>query len=38
MESWFGERAITPIANIMCVIILLFGAALALLNLTGWSL
>jgi ech hydrogenase subunit A len=38
MESWFGERALTPIANIMCVIILLFGAALALLSLTGWSL
>jgi hypothetical protein len=41
LEKLFGEAALTPVANTMCVVILLLGAALALLNLSGlggWSL
>jgi ech hydrogenase subunit A len=38
MEGWFGEKQLTPIANTMCITILIFGLALALASLGGWSL
>jgi ech hydrogenase subunit A len=38
MEEWFGERSLTPVANTMCIIILLFGLTFALISLGGWSL
>jgi ech hydrogenase subunit A len=36
LEGLFGEGALTPVANTMCVVVLLVGGILALLNLGGW--
>jgi ech hydrogenase subunit A len=38
LEGLFGEGALTPVANTMCIVILLLGVALALVSLGGWSL
>jgi ech hydrogenase subunit A len=38
MEGWFGSERLTPIANVMCITILVFGLVLALMSLGGWSL
>jgi ech hydrogenase subunit A len=38
MESWFGEGLLTPIANVMCIVILVFGAVASLVNFGGWPL
>jgi ech hydrogenase subunit A len=38
MDGWFGEKSLTPLANTMCIVILLFGIALATASLWGWSL
>jgi ech hydrogenase subunit A len=35
LDGWFGEKAVTPIANIMCAAILLIGLAFAVLNIFG---
>jgi ech hydrogenase subunit A len=38
MEGWFGERSLTPVMNIACITILVFGLVFALISLGGWSL
>jgi ech hydrogenase subunit A len=38
MEGWFGEGLLTPIANVMCIVILVLGAVASLVNLGGWLL
>jgi ech hydrogenase subunit A len=38
LDGWFGERVLTPVANITCIMILLFGAVFAVLSLWGISL
>jgi ech hydrogenase subunit A len=38
MEGWFGERSLTPMMNIACITILVFGLVFALISLGGWSL
>ncbi|MDR3036946.1 MAG: hypothetical protein LBU31_00840 [Coriobacteriales bacterium] len=35
MEGWFSEKALAPLVNSMCVVVLLFGAVLAVLSLWG---
>lgn len=38
MDNWFGEKKVTPLANTMCIIVLLLGIGLSALSLVGWSL
>jgi ech hydrogenase subunit A len=35
MEGWFSEKALAPLVNTMCVVVLLFGTVLAVLSLWG---
>jgi ech hydrogenase subunit A len=36
MDAWFGEKVLTPAANIMGIVILLLGVLFALVSLGGW--
>ncbi|MDR1184757.1 MAG: hypothetical protein LBK67_08175 [Coriobacteriales bacterium] len=38
MERWFGEGLLTPIANVMCIVILVLGAVASLVSFGGWPL
>jgi ech hydrogenase subunit A len=38
LESWFGEKALLPVGNIMCVVVLVVGVGLAYLNMGGGAL
>jgi ech hydrogenase subunit A len=38
MEGWFGERLLTPIANVMCIVILALGFVLSFVSFEGWLL
>jgi ech hydrogenase subunit A len=38
MEKWFGEGLLTPIANVMCIVILVLGAVASLVSFGGWPL
>jgi ech hydrogenase subunit A len=35
MDGWFGEAALTPFANTVCIIVLVIGVGVLLLNLFG---
>ena len=38
LEDWFGEKALLPISNIMGIVVLVVGIALAYINLGGGAL
>jgi ech hydrogenase subunit A len=38
LDGWFGERELTPMANIMCIVILVLGLAFSVVISGGWLL